>query len=68
MGRVRKSRTRSSISAQSRETWLLLTPSMPVARTSSSTERVEMPWTEASWITAVSAFSEVFLGSRKAGK
>jgi SRSO17 transposase len=68
IGRERKSPTRSSISAQSRETWLLETPSRPMARTRSSTERVEMPWTQASWITAVSAFSAVRPGSRKAGK
>ncbi len=35
--------SRSSISPQSRETWLLLMPSIPIAFTRSSTERVEMP-------------------------
>ena len=44
MGRSRKAFTRSSISVQSRETWLLLMPSRPMALTRSSTERVEMPW------------------------
>ena len=34
-----------AISPHSRDTWLLLMPSMPTALTSSSTERVEMPWT-----------------------
>ena len=33
-----------------------------------STLRVETPWMYASWITAVSAFSAVRRGSRKAGK
>ena len=37
-------RPRSSISPHSRETWLLEMPLMPIALTSSSTERVEMPW------------------------
>jgi hypothetical protein len=36
--------TRSSISAHSRETWLLLMPLIPIALTNSSTERVETPW------------------------
>jgi len=35
---------RWSISSHSRETWLLETPLIPIALTSSSTERVEMPW------------------------
>src|SRR5919106_1552098 len=55
MGRSRKVRTRSSISAHRRLTWLLEMPAMPSALTSSSTERVEMPCTYASWITAVRA-------------
>ena len=33
-----------------------------------STRRVETPPIQASWITATSAFSPVFLGSRKGGK
>lgn len=45
IGRERKAPTRSSISPQSRETWLLLIPSMPRACTRLSTLRVEMPWT-----------------------
>ena len=36
--------TRSSSSAYSRDTWLLLTPDMPNACTRSSTARVETPW------------------------
>ena len=36
--------TRSSISPHSRETWPLEMPSIPMARTRLSTERVEMPW------------------------
>jgi hypothetical protein len=39
-----------------------------MACTRSSTERVEMPWMYASWITAVSAFSAMRRGSRKLGK
>ena len=40
----------------------------PIACTRSSTRRVETPLTQASWITATNAFSEVFRGSRKGGK
>src|SRR5690349_23113050 len=50
------------------ETVLLLIPDSPIACIRSSTRRVETPPTHASWITATSAFSEVFLGSRKGGK
>jgi hypothetical protein len=60
--------TLPSISSHSRETWLFEIPDMPIAFTSSSTERVEIPWTYASWITAVSAFSAMRRGSRKPGK
>ena len=49
-------------------TVLLEMPASPMAWTSSSTRRVETPAIQASWITATSAFSEVFLGSRKGGK
>src|SRR5271165_2449090 len=42
MGRPRKGLTFSSISSHSRLTWLLEMPSMPMARTRSSTERVAM--------------------------
>ena len=45
IGRFKNAPTRSSISAHSRETWLLLIPLMPIALTSSSTERVDTPWT-----------------------
>ena len=45
MRRSRKAWTRSSMSSQSRLTWLLETPPPPMARTRSSTERVETPWT-----------------------
>src|SRR5204862_345546 len=68
IGRSRNARTRSSISVHSRETWLLLIPPMPIALTSSSTERVETPWMYASWITAARAFSAVRRGSRKPGE
>ena len=43
-------------------------PDSPIACTRSSTHRVETPPIQASWITATSALSEVFLGSRKGGK
>ena len=36
--------TRSSMSAHSRDTWLLLIPVIPIALTSSSTDLVETPW------------------------
>ncbi|KEQ02435.1 hypothetical protein GV68_21990 [Pseudorhizobium pelagicum] len=42
-------------------------PVMPMACTRSSTFRVDTPLIHASWITATSAFSTVFLGSRKPG-
>jgi hypothetical protein len=45
IGRLRKACTRSSISAHSRETWLLEMPVMPIALTRSSTDRVETPCT-----------------------
>jgi hypothetical protein len=44
IGRFRNALTRSSISAHRRDTWLLLIPLIPIALTSSSTERVETPW------------------------
>jgi hypothetical protein len=43
-------------------------PDRPIACARSSTRRVETPPIQASWITATSAFSLVFLGSRKGGK
>ena len=43
-------------------------PLTPMAWTRSSTFRVDTPAIHASWITAVSAFSIVRRGSRKAGK
>jgi hypothetical protein len=48
--RLRKALTRSSISAHNRETWLFEIPLIPIALTSSSTDRVETPWMYASWI------------------
>ena len=63
-GRVRKAFTLPSISSHRRLTWLLLIPDIPIALTRSSTDRVEMPWTWASWITAVSAFSAMRCSSR----
>ena len=41
---VRNAFTRSLMSAHSRDTWLLLISVMPIALTSSSTERVDTPW------------------------
>jgi hypothetical protein len=49
-------------------TVLLLIPASPIACTRSSTRRVDTPLIQASWITATSAFSDVFRGSRKGGK
>jgi len=43
-------------------------PVMPMAFTSSSTLRVETPLIHASWMTATSAFSTIFLGSSKPGR
>ncbi len=60
--------TRSSMSLHSFETVLLEMPDRRMAWTSSSTRRVETPPIQASWITATSAFSLVFLGSSKGGK
>lgn len=57
MGRSRRALTRSSSSAHGRLTWLLDTPLIPSALTRSSTERVDTPCTQASRMTAASAFS-----------
>jgi hypothetical protein len=67
-GRFRKAPTRSSISLQSFDTWLLLMALSPIACTRSSTFRVDTPAIQASWITEISAFSVVFRASRKGGK
>jgi hypothetical protein len=56
------------MSLQSFETVDFEMPDSPIACTSSSTRRVETPPIQASWITATSAFSLAFLGSRKGGK
>ena len=53
------------MSLQSFETVLF---EMPIACTRSSTRRVETPPIQASWMTATSAFSLTFRGSRKGGK
>jgi hypothetical protein len=50
------------------ETWLLEMPLKPIACTRSSTRRAETPAIQASWITAVSAFSIMRLGSRNGRK
>jgi len=44
-----------SISSHSRDTWRFEMPLIPIAGTKASTERVDTPWMEASWMTAVSA-------------
>lgn len=44
-GAMQEGLYRSSISAHRRETWLLEMPLMPIACTTSSTDRVEMPCT-----------------------
>jgi hypothetical protein len=49
-------------------TVLLPIPESPMACTRSSTRRVETPLIQASWITDINAFSDVFRGSRKGGK
>ena len=46
----------------------LLIPDSPIACTRSSTRRVETPPIHASWITAISAFSELLRASRNGGK
>jgi hypothetical protein len=56
------------MSLHSLETVLLEMPESPMACTSSSTRRVETPPIHASWITATSAFSLTFRGSRNGGK
>jgi hypothetical protein len=56
------------MSLHSFETVLFEMPESPIARTSSSTLRVDTPPIQASWITATSAFSLTFLGSRNGGK
>ncbi len=50
------------------ETCDLLIPLSPIACTSSSTRRAETPPIHASWITAISAFSETLRASRNGGK
>lgn len=66
-GRVRKAFTRSSMSLHSLDTLDFDMPDSLIACARSSTRRVETPAIHASRITATSAFSTVFLGSRKPG-
>jgi hypothetical protein len=66
--RLRKRSTSLSSSAHRRLTWLLLMPCIPSACTRSSTRRVEMPCTNASWTTATSARSARRRGSSRLGK
>src|SRR5947209_4540438 len=56
------------MSLHSLDTVLFEMPDRPIACTSSSTRRVETPPIQASWITATSAFSLTFRGSRNGGK
>ena len=56
------------MSLHSLETCDLLIPLSPIACTRSSTRRVETPPIHASWITAISASSELFRASRNGGK
>ena len=50
------------------ETCDLLIPDSPIACTKSSTRRVDTPPIQASWITAISAFSELLRASRNGAK
>jgi hypothetical protein len=61
-------RLRGSRLLHSLEICDLLMPDSPMAGTRSSTRRVETPPIQASWITAISAFSELLRASRKGGK
>ncbi len=56
------------MSLHSLDTVLLPMPLSPMAWTRSSTRRVDTPLTQASWITATRAFSDVLRGSRNGGK
>jgi len=56
------------MSLHSLDTVLFEMPERPMAWTRSSTRRVETPPIHASWMTATSAFSLTFRGSRKGGK
>src|SRR5262245_50614795 len=67
-GRSATGLPRASISLQSLETCDLLIPDRPIACTRSSTRRVDTPPIHASWITAISAFSELLRASRNGGK
>ncbi len=67
-GRLRNASTSASSAAQIRDTSLLLMPSMPRARTRSSTRLVDTPDTYASWTTASRARSARRRGSSRDGK
>ena len=56
------------MSLQSLETCDLLIPDSPIACTRSSIRRVDTPPIQASWITAISAFSELLRASKNGGK
>ena len=50
------------------ETWLREMPVIPIDCTKASTFRVETPFIQASWITALRAFSDSLRASKKGGK
>src|SRR5215471_2812006 len=56
------------MSLHSLETCDLLMPDSPIACTRSSTRRVDTPPIQASWMTAINAFSEPLRASRSGGK
>src|SRR5690242_6429500 len=64
----RKACTRSSISLHCLDTCDLLMPDSSIACTRASTRRVDTPPIQASWITAISAFSELLRASKNGGK
>jgi hypothetical protein len=56
------------MSLHSLETCDLLMPDSPIACTRSSTRRVDTPPIQASWMTAINAFSEPLRASKNGGK
>lgn len=64
-GRFEKAFTGPSISAHRPLTWLVEMPDIPAALTRSSTDRVEKPCAEASWMTALSAPFAIRRGSSR---
>ena len=58
----------SSVSVQSRETWILEMPGMSMACTRSSAELVETPGIQADWMSVLSIFTAIGQGPTKPGK